>query len=216
MKSLKNIGTKFGTDKSRHKHGSKTYLDVYEKYLFDFIDSDINLLEIGVKNGQSLRVWKEYFQKAKIFGLDIDPRCKKFEEDRIEILIGSQSDRKLIESFLSTLNNGLDVIIDDGSHINELTIKSFEILFDRLNEGGIYIIEDLGCSYVNNISEQIQRAKWPGMEYNQNVEFSNNRIDIDNLFNNLIHELDKNSKRIEFIHFYSRICIIKKLESIND
>jgi hypothetical protein len=211
MENLKEIGIRHKTDKSRHTHAGKTYLDIYEIYFSKIRENKLNFLEIGVKNGSSHRLWKEYFKNSTIYGLDIDPRCKIYTEDRINIFIGSQSDENIIKSILDEVDGGLDIILDDGSHINELTIKSFEILFNKLNTGGFYIIEDLGCSYNINIGEQIEKAKWPGMEYNNDVKFSNNREDLNILFNKLIEDLDKNSKVIEYVHFYSRICIIKKI-----
>lgn len=61
-------------------------------------------------------MWKSYFgDKAKIFGIDIDPRCKKLEEENIKIFIGSQSDRKFLRE-LKELIPKIDILIDDGGH----------------------------------------------------------------------------------------------------
>lgn len=62
------------------------YFDIYERLFEKFIGKEINILEIGVSHGGSLQMWKEYFgDKATIFGLDIDPLCKSFEEEKINI-----------------------------------------------------------------------------------------------------------------------------------
>jgi len=76
-------------------------------------------------------MWKGYFSKAKIYGLDIDPRVKQFEEDRIFIEIGNQADENLLALIADTAGH-FDIIIDDGSHVNRHIIKSFECLFGRL------------------------------------------------------------------------------------
>jgi len=74
------------------------YFDVYDRHFSRFRNKEIVILEIGVSQGGSLQMWKNYFgEKAKIFGIDIDPRCKDLEEDNIKIFIGSQSDRNFLK-----------------------------------------------------------------------------------------------------------------------
>ena len=74
------------------------YFDIYDRHFSRFRNREIVMLEIGVSQGGSLQMWKNYFGgKAKIFGIDIDPRCKTMEEENIKILIGSQSDRKFLK-----------------------------------------------------------------------------------------------------------------------
>ena len=147
-KKLQLIGKKFNTDKSSvHKFNERTFLDVYKKYFYSFSDKEIVILEMGILNGASLRVWKEYFSKAKIIGLDIDPSKKGYEEDLIEIFIGSQDSESLISEIKNKYPNGIDIVIDDGSHINQLTISSFNLLFNSINKGGLYVIEDTHCTY---------------------------------------------------------------------
>lgn len=143
MSILDEIGRKHGTDKSSLVHD---YLRKYEKYFFLNRNDKIKILEIGVQDGASLRTWKEYFFNAQIFGLDINPECKKYEEERITIEIGSQTD----ENFLKEVCNQygpFDVIIDDGSHINSHVIFSFKVLFNYLKPQGLYLVEDTTTSY---------------------------------------------------------------------
>ena len=69
------------------------YFDVYEEYFTKFRDKNITFVEIGIYNGGSLKVWRDFFgPKSRIIGIDINPDCKKFEEDGIEIYIGNQSE----------------------------------------------------------------------------------------------------------------------------
>jgi len=112
----------------------------------------INLLEIGVGGyedphlgGNSLRMWKKYFPKGTIFSIDIYEKSS-LEEKRIKIFQGSQIDKEFLSSVLRVTGE-LDMIIDDGSHMNNHVIESFKILFPELKDGGIYVIEDTQTSY---------------------------------------------------------------------
>jgi len=220
--TLQEIGRKHQTDKhdANHKFGGSTYLDIYDKYLNGLREQPIKLLEIGVRDGCSHRMWREYFPKAMIYGIDIDPRCKQYQSDRIKVFIGSQSDPEITNAAVKDAGGQFDVILDDGSHVNELTVKSFDLLFPCLRAGGLYIIEDLGCSYLGkNLGDHIVRGQWPGMKYNTGVEWNNDRRMIDNLFNGIIRDFDTaphtgaNPSGVEWIHFYSRIAIMRKTGS---
>jgi len=84
----------FYTNRKNIIHKWAHYFDIYHSHFKSFIDTKCVVLEIGVSMGGSLQMWKQYFgAEAKIYGVDIQPACKKFEEKNIEIFIGSQSDR---------------------------------------------------------------------------------------------------------------------------
>ena len=77
------------------------YFEIYERHFRPYIDKKIKVLEIGIWQGGSLKMWKEYFgDQAEIVGVDIEPRTKKFEEDRIRIHIGDQSDRNFLQNLI--------------------------------------------------------------------------------------------------------------------
>ena len=137
------IGIKHGGDKNSSIHD---YLEKYEKHLGHLRDTKFNLLEIGVAGGHSLRAWQEIFPKANIYGIDIDPKCKAHESDRIKVFIGSQTDGDFLNKTMDEIGD-VSVIIDDGSHIMEHEIFSFETLFPRLNPNGHYIFEDLATCF---------------------------------------------------------------------
>lgn len=143
MSTLDNIAISFGTDKSSEKHN---YCVKYEKYLPFKRHEEINILEIGVLDGKSLLTWKEYFYRANILGIDINPDCKKYEEPRISVEIGSQDDGKFLSRTWQQYGP-FDMILDDGSHMNEHVIYSFEHLWGSVKSGGVYIVEDCGTSY---------------------------------------------------------------------
>ena len=121
MNTLQQIGLKYRTDKALHVNYGKSYLDIYETYFKDIRNEKLNVLEIGVKTGNSTRVWEEYFPNSNVFGLDIDPSCKQFETNRTKIIIGSQGDEATINEALKLANNKFDIITEHDSRIYRLT-----------------------------------------------------------------------------------------------
>jgi hypothetical protein len=125
------------------------YLQHYDRHFSSIKGKQVRLLEIGVQAGGSLEVWAHYFKSAKhIIGCDIDPACEnlRYTDPRINIVLGNINSSETLES-IAAITDTLDVIIDDGSHNSSDIIKSFVQLFPRLADGGIYLIEDLHCSY---------------------------------------------------------------------
>jgi hypothetical protein len=115
-------------------------------------NSPVNLLEIGVggykdsgTGGESLRMWKAYFRSGRIVGLDIEDK-RHFSEHRIDIRQCDQTDAVSLTK-LSEEYGGFDIIVDDGSHLNEHVIQTFKVLFPLLRDGGIYAVEDVQTSY---------------------------------------------------------------------
>lgn len=136
--SLDLLGALEGTNK-----GSlyQDYLRNYEPLLAPYRDLPINLIEIGVADGGSVRMWERWMPRAQIVGIDISPGCKSHERGRIAIEIGSQADHDFMAGVLEKFPP--TIVIDDGSHIAGHIIASFEQIFPKLLPGGCYIIEDL-------------------------------------------------------------------------
>jgi len=148
MNVLDELGKLYGTGKSSEVHN---FCEKYDKYLpFKRYDK-IKILEIGVLNGQSLKMWKDWYINCKIVGIDIDENCKTHENDgnSIFVEIGSQTDKSFLLNVTRKYGD-FDLIIDDGSHINSNVIFSFEILFDQLKSGGVYVVEDSFTSYLED------------------------------------------------------------------
>src|SRR6266850_1316739 len=117
-------------DKWRH------YFQIYDRHFDRFRGKRIRVLEIGVDHGGSLQIWKNYFGlDATIVGLDIDPRCAAYAEDRVDIQIGNQADVALLRSL-----GQFDIVIDDGSHRPPDQAASFEALWPSTRS--VYLIED--------------------------------------------------------------------------
>jgi cephalosporin hydroxylase len=211
---LNQYGKIYQTDKinENHSFSGKNYLDVYSRYLSPLKESKITLLEIGIRGGASLRTFRDYFKNGQIIGLDINPETA-FKEPRITTYIGSQSSPEIIERIFKE-NPEINVVLDDGSHVNELTIASFNLIFNRLQKGGYYIIEDLACSYLEDqLVGDIKRGGWPGMHLNDpSIEMVNKRSDMNDFFLKLIKDIDYSRGEVEYIHFWSQICVIKKID----
>lgn len=123
------------------------YFDVYDRHFARYRNSELLMVEIGVFHGGSLGMWKEYFgPRARIVGVDINPRASRFADDQVDIVIGDQSDR----TFLKRLRDQyprIDILLDDGGHSMLQQIVTFEELFDAVADDGIYMVEDVHTSY---------------------------------------------------------------------
>jgi hypothetical protein len=210
------LAKKYNTDKQSLMHN---YTETYWELFKDKSDDKLNFLEIGVLNGSSTKMWKEFFINSEIKAIDINPDCKKYDDFRTEILIGEQQDHSFLKREFTDKNILFDIIVDDGSHLSSHQIKSFEYLFlNCLSEGGTYIIEDVCCSY------------WPSHEgsYKKEgtcIEYFKNKIDEINFYgsvrDNILHRnkehLLKNynnptefQKQIKGITFKNSLIIINK------
>ena len=150
MKPLTLLANKYGSDKGTvigHRHG---FTEIYDTYLNSHKDKIFNMIEIGVNDGSSLKMWHEYLPYAKIYGLDIDDK-KQYNNDRVICDIVDQSNINSLKNFTNHIfEHQFDLIIDDGSHHmldQQITLGHF---FPLLKSGGIYIIEDLHTSLCEN------------------------------------------------------------------
>jgi demethylmacrocin O-methyltransferase len=207
--NLDRLGKIYRTDKA----GSHSYTPHYQAHLKKFKFKRIHLLEIGVggyedpqNGGSSLRMWKKYFPFGKIFSFDIFDKSA-LQERRIKIFQGSQVDAGFLDKVIQEMGT-IDVIIDDGSHINEHVIETFKLLFPKLKDGGIYIIEDTQTSY------------WP--YYGGDSEDLKNPNTMMNYFKGLLDSMNNKEfiipnyqqtyfdKKIISMHFYHNLIFIYK------
>ncbi|GHT39758.1 hypothetical protein AGMMS49965_06690 [Bacteroidia bacterium] len=181
------------------------YFDVYDRHFSRYRNQEVVILEIGVSQGGSLQMWKNYFgDKAKIYGIDIDPRCKSLEEENIKILIGSQSDRKFLREVKEQIPP-IDILIDDGGHSMEQQIVSYEELFPHIKENGVYLCEDLHTSYWLGFGGGHKRR-------GTFIEYSKNFIDFLNAYHSEQRSLRVNefTKSADSIHYYDGVLVIEK------
>jgi hypothetical protein len=136
------LGLKAQTDKVTH-HG---YHRFYPQYLEPIRLAASGMLEIGVLEQASSYLWKDYFPKAHIYGVDIGDKVSN--DPRITYLKADQSVEKDLLRVIQSIQHPVQFIIDDGSHIPQHQIATFNLFFDKLLQpGGVYIVEDIETSY---------------------------------------------------------------------
>ena len=133
-------GTK--TDKGLSGH---YYTEIYDLFFLPLKNRAGKVLEIGIASGDSLKMWRDYFPKATIYGIDIVPKTE-LDSDRIKTFVADQANRSQLESFVGKFGGNFDIIIDDGGHHMNHQQISLGFLFKYLKPGGYYIIEDLHMS----------------------------------------------------------------------
>jgi hypothetical protein len=134
---------RYDTDKDRE------YLLAYERFFGPLRGQPVRLLELGIHRGASLHLWREYFPRGLIVGLDSEPPPVLDDADRIRCYRGLQQDTDVLDRLAGEVApGGFDIVIDDASHVAELARISFWHLFEHhLRPGGIYAIEDWGTGY---------------------------------------------------------------------
>jgi len=208
-RNLNLIGKYYGTDKVTVHN----YTPIYMTHFRKLRNRKVKLLEIGIggynnptKGGRSLKMWKSYFRKGMIYGIDIFDKSQ-IQENRIIVFKGDQTDIDLLNRI--TIETGkLDIIIDDGSHINNHVIKTFTILFQKLKKGGIYVIEDTQTSYMEDFGGDATTLSNPKTTMNFFKQLTDlvNRKEFSN-FGKFDEYLDFH---INSIHFYPNIIFIHK------
>lgn len=125
------------------------YLVEYERIFGEYRDKPVTLLEIGVQNGGSLEIWSRFFTNAqKLVGCDINPDCARlvYEDPRIAVVVGD-ANSDAVQLIVLQYAPVFDVMLDDGSHRSSDIVKSFARYFPYLADGGVFVAEDLHCSY---------------------------------------------------------------------
>ena len=198
------------TDKASDGHN---YTKVYQQYLEPLRSRPLLIFELGVggyqhpdRGGESLKLWYNYFPHAQIIGIDCYEKTG-LTNDRVEIVKGSQDDAALMAKLVSQYGQP-DLIVDDASHLTDLTVKSFEILFPMLKPGGLYFCEDVHTSF------------W--LEYHGHPDPAAGVATTVKFFQDMVPQLSQDTLLqeyrnqyagyIEFIHFYRNLVIIKKPE----
>lgn len=213
VKTLHEIGCECLTDKagSNHFWRGQSYLHIYERYFSALRDTPIAIIEIGVRGGHSLRAWARYFPNAQIIGIDIDPTCLMHDDgERTRVIIGDQSKQETIDAALVAADDReIGIIIDDGSHLNDYTLKSFDLLWRWLMPGGLYVLEDMACTYSKDIVADMERGGWRWPYVNDGTQ--NDRGVIDRWLLNTIAALDHKTGDVRAVHAHCMTIVIEKV-----
>jgi hypothetical protein len=138
MNDLEKLGLKYGTDKI----GKHNYLPVYHNLFKDRRDTVKKVLEIGAGEGLGLRMFRDYFPNAMIYGGEIED-SRLFDDDRIMVIKCDQSKPLDLSVLLEVTGTDIDLFIDDGSHRPQDQLSTVLTVFPKLNTGSIYVIEDV-------------------------------------------------------------------------
>ncbi len=152
------LATLFGTDKwggNRYGPHGHWYARRYATHFASRRFKRLHILELGVggysdprNGGESLRMWKAFFPRSLIYAIDIYEK-RPLEEPRIKVFQGRQDDEAFLRRVVAEMGR-LDIVIDDGSHVNDHVLKAFQVLFPLVEAHGLYVVEDTQTSY------------WPG------------------------------------------------------
>lgn len=197
------------------KWGRHYYTPHYQEHFRKYKYRPINLLEIGVGGykdpnlgGNSLRMWKKFFPFGRIFSIDLFEK-KGIEEKRIRIFQGSQIDQDFLKKVVEEIGE-IDIIIDDGSHLNDHVKITFDILFPYLKNDGLYVIEDTETSYLESYGGDSHDLNNPRTTMNFLKSFPD-MINFREYKNPTLHSSAIESQ-IHSIHFYHNLVFIHKKE----
>jgi hypothetical protein len=138
---------RYGSDKC-----GNGYTKFYSQFFDPIKDEVEKVLEIGVSAGFSLKMWRDYFKNAMIYGLDKKPdglagilpeKATELSDERTSVGFIDQSDEGKLNLIGPMLGNDFDLIVDDGSHKQRDQQISLAILFPLVKPGRYYVIEDL-------------------------------------------------------------------------
>jgi hypothetical protein len=185
-------------------HKWRGYLQHYDHHLSRYRNSPARILEIGVSKGGSLHMWRRYFgDQAVIVGIDIDPNCLQYDGIAGKVRIGSQDDSNFLRAVVGEMG-GIDVVIDDGSHVASHQRASFEALFSVLDPNGVYICEDTHTAY------------WRGMYeggYGRPTTFVETAKklvdDLHGEFHGRVMSVEGADRLIGGVHFYNSMVVIE-------
>lgn len=172
------------------------YFEIYDRHFSRYRNKRMTMMEVGVYSGGSLPMWRWYFgETSRIIGVDIEPACKVYAKDGIDILIGDQESREFW-SQVKKSHAPIDVFLDDGGHTPEQQMVTLEEMLPHLALGGTYMIEDIhgnaNCftSFLNGLVSRLNQAAGS----DQNNEHLRGGL----------------QKVVHSVHFYPFVCVIEK------
>ncbi len=199
-----NLYSYFLNNTGKTMHKNVHYFQIYERHFSRFIGQSLTMIEIGTGGGGSAHMWKQYFgARARIVSLDINPIRKVGEDAQVSIRIGDQSDVGFLGAVLEEFGTP-DIVLDDGSHQMPHVNATFDWLYPRIYQGGVYMIEDLHTAYWEEFGGGLAKA-------NTFIERSKGFIDELNAeyTRGLLPETQF-SKITSSIHYYDSVVVFER------
>jgi len=174
------------------KATTHSYLNHYERLFQHMKDTALHVLEIGIAQGGSIKLWTDYFSKATIYAIDIiEPPSwlKSYNKERINLYIDNAYDENFIRNNFIDKGTKFDIIIDDGPHTKESMLFVAKYYSRLLTENGILIIEDIPLAVrgINNNGPNFKK-NW--------IKDIRNEFPLD--LQNKVHLLDLRNERARF------------------
>jgi 23S rRNA U2552 (ribose-2'-O)-methylase RlmE/FtsJ len=188
------------------------YFDVYETYFQKFVGRAPIVMEVGVQSGGSMQLWRKYFgPEAQIWGVDIDPNILqhgRYYDDKIRLIVGDQAKPDFWDTVFALVPE-IDVFIDDGGHMPMQQRVTFECVFPRLRNGGVFICEDTHTAYIRHVDASGRRAPHTFVNYAKNLA--------DLLSAQFLEEQQPDDQRLlriikglSSVHFYNSMVVMEK------
>ncbi len=183
------------------------YFEVYDKLMNKFVGERVTFVEIGILDGGSLFMWRDFFGKnARIIGVDLNPEATKWREHGFEIFIGDQSDSNFWAEFFSEVGN-IHVLLDDGGHRNDQQIVTTICALPYIIDGGLLIVEDTQTSFM----------KFESFSKYSFISFLKSRVkSIYARSGDLEIKKDLFSSTVHSIEFFTGICALHVNRSLSD
>lgn len=196
----------FRANDGRLIHKWLHYFEIYDRHFAAFRGRPLTVLEFGVSQGGSLKMWRDYFGPGlKLVGVDINPNCRQFEEEGVRIVIGDQGDRSFLRHLAAELPP-IDILIDDGGHTMAQQIATFEELFPKIAPTGVYLCEDTHTSYWKRWGGGVRRR-------GSFIEYSKRWVDDLHAW----HSREPSrlavgdfTKTAHSVHFYDSVVVVEK------
>lgn len=161
MTTLDALALRYGTDKASTHHD---YCQVYEHYLASRRGDPVTLLELGVHQGASLLMWRDYFSHpdARVYGVDVTDAWPGATQPtpRITTWRADATHPPQMEAVVHAIGRPLDIVVDDASHLTADQIRSWALLWSHLAPGGLYCIEDVCCAYWPEYAHLVSFGFW--------------------------------------------------------
>jgi hypothetical protein len=160
VSELDRLGLRYDSDRS------SLYRDLlrrYEPFLTAFRDDPFDLLQVGVGDGASLRIWADYFPNARLIGLEARRLAVRDLPERCSLVLGRQSDLGVLQQLIRDYR--FQVVVDAGAGSPRDQVSAFAALFPALQPGGVYICEgpDFAFFAFSNLAKEAELPSEPDM-----------------------------------------------------
>jgi len=200
LENLTDLADRFGSDKGSTKH---RYTELYHMLFHPWRQREITFLEMGLLIGgpehgvdadratddlPSIRMWLDYFPKARVHGLDVSD-FSWFAHERFTFHRCDMEEPRQIARALDAIDPAPDIVIDDASHASHHQQAAFLEIFPRLKSGGLYVIEDLRWQPPSHEKPQITKTAALFRSWLDDRRFTHSDLAVADAFNALAPQI---------------------------